>query len=101
MSSELIGMNKEQFCAAIKLPKHWISNNLYPDSFFEMQLSESISSLSRLDDEGFIVDGEHYRNALYWYWLRNGIDKSLLIELIELEPDRKLRSWFLKKMDAP
>jgi hypothetical protein len=90
-------ISKEEFCSAIRLPGEWLSRNLYPDSFFEGQLSEFMKSSDQFDEEGLVADGEHYRVALYWYWLKNGLDKGIITELVFLEPDRKLRDWFLKK----
>jgi hypothetical protein len=98
MSSQLKSISKEEFCAAINLPKEWLERDLYPDSFFEAQLSECISVSNKFIESGYVTDGEHYRNALYWHWLRNGIDKEIIVELVSLEPDRKLRDWFLRKM---
>lgn len=91
-------MDKKEFSRAIRLPKLWIDRNLYPDDFFEAQYSEFQGASGRLDDHGYVLDGEHYRNGLYWYWLRNGMDKSLLVEMIGLEPDSGMRAWLLKSL---
>ena len=101
MPGAVMRMNKIDFAIAIDLPPQWVERGLYPDDFFEAQYTEYLSDGCPVDAcrEGVVAGAEHYRNGLYWYWISRDLEKAVLLEMIGLEPDEKMKAWLLKKVD--
>ncbi len=93
-------MDKIQFAALICLPKVWVDHNMYPDQIFEGQkllLNEEIAELV----EGEEVAYEHYRNAVYVWWIDRATSNELQLvkTLVMQEPDQKLREWLNRRIE--
>jgi hypothetical protein len=86
-------MNKVEFASRMLLPNQWLTHELYVDELFSSQYREYVSSRGADDGDG--QAWEHYRNGVYWYWLKRkgDCDNELVRRLIDLEPDVRMREW--------
>lgn len=90
-------ISKSQFAQKIRLNEKWLALDLYPDEIFLGQLKEFLEDGNPVEIE--IAPGdEHYRNGVYWYWLRRPgeIDLEIFRSLAELDRDPPLRRETLK-----
>ncbi|WP_091638138.1 hypothetical protein [Lysobacter sp. cf310] len=95
-------MDKSEFAALIRLPRQWLDLDLYPDEFFQAQLQLFLEDGgSAQDDTGDGIPGaEHYRNGVYWYWIKrpDECDRALIERLIALDPCELLSRHLLKQL---
>jgi len=93
-------MDKYSFSEIISLPKQWVDAEMYPDEIFHGQFSEFVKDGEQLDCQGLVEGAEHYRNGVYWYWIKNqrNCDIDKLREMLALEPDVKMRRWVLSQL---
>ena len=90
-------MTRAEFAKRIRLSDEWLKLDLYPDEIFLGQVQEFLKEGNTTDVE-FIPGDEHYRNGVYWYWIRrpDEIDMMILRSLVELDRDLPLRRATLK-----
>lgn len=93
-------MDKSDFAARILLPRPWLDLGLYPDGLFQAQLQLFLEDAGAAGADAEMQAPEHYRNGVYWYWLKrpDECDPALIERLIALDPDERLRFHLLKDL---
>lgn len=78
-------ISKEAFLKLLNYPPQWLEWDMYPDEFFELQLSYY--------DLGSERASEHYRCSAFYGWLHQKLDSEIIrkyIELTHLDPDEHM-----------